>query len=236
MSENFRPCSALVRFIYIRSVYEIYHFIHHIYKYPCFIGIWSAWATYYPESPLRQAKLVNRAFPRGWYQHHRVKQPIDDLRRHVHVNIEHCLRQWRHGWNNRRPLDLSFSAVLPIFLSSIDEFRTVPSEIEKSDWVRVCERVREQERERRERREKEKEGEERSALPQGTNNRVSQACLCYTRARTRFHQHKSIARVRGTRDRGWQCNPGRVCEARPSMQVAERRGGGAVAVISFLFS
>lgn len=50
--------------------------------------------TYYDrESPLRQAKLVNRAFPRGWYQHHRVKQPIDDLRRHVHVNIEHCLRQ-----------------------------------------------------------------------------------------------------------------------------------------------
>lgn len=186
-----------------------------------FIGIWSVWATYYRESPLRQAKLVNRAFPRGWYQHHRVKQPIDDLRRHVHVNIEHCLRQWRHGWNNRRPLDLSFSAVLPIFLSSIEEFRTVPSEIEKSDWVR----------------EKEKEGEGRSALPQGTNNRVSQACLCYTRARTRFHQHKSIARVRGTRVRGGRrCNPGRVCEARPSMQVAERRSGGAVAVISFLFS
>lgn len=183
-----------------------------------------AWVTYYDrESPLRQAKLVNRAFPRGWYQHHRVKQPIDDLRRHVHVNVEQCLRPWRHGWNNRRPLDLSFSAVLSVLLSSIEEFRTVPSEIEKN------ERAREKQGEKREK-------EKRSALPQGTNNRVSQACLCYTRARTRFHQHKSIARVRGTRGRGRRCNPGRVCEARPSMQVAERRGGGAVAVISFLFS
>lgn len=188
----------------------------------------AACATYYDrESPLRQAKLVNRAFPRGWYQHHRVKQPIDDLRRHVHVNIEHCLRQWRHGWNNRRPFDLSFSvgsSRLPLFNRGVS-YGTFRNREE-----RACER--ERERGRGEKRKKEK----RSALPQGTNNRVSQACLCYTRARTRFHQHKSIARVRGTRDRGRRCNPGRVCEARPSMQVAERRGGGAVAVISFLFS
>lgn len=115
-------------------------------------GYYQRVRTYYDrESPLRQAKLVNRAFPRGWYQHHRVKQPIDDLRRHVHVNIEHCLRQWRHGWNNRRPFDLSFSAVLPIFLSSIEEFRTVPSEIEKrtSERERMGGRKREKERRRR---------------------------------------------------------------------------------------
>lgn len=60
----------------------------------------------------------------------------------------------------------------------------------------------ERKRKKETKRKREKEKEERSALPQGTNNRVSQACLCYTRARTRFHQHKSIARVRGMRGRG----------------------------------
>jgi len=61
----------------------------------------------------------------------------------------------------------------------------------------VSERAREKERERERERERGEREKKRSALPQGTNNRVSQACLCYTRARTRFHQHKSIARIRG---------------------------------------
>lgn len=66
--------------------------------------------------------------------------------------------------------------------------------------------MKEREKERGEGEEKEREerGKEREkfALPQGTNNRVSQACPGYTRARTRFHRHKSMAAARGAAGRG----------------------------------
>lgn len=116
-----------------------------------------------------------------------------------HVNIKQYLRYRCHGSNNNA-FSWSFIIGLCRFYSAFS-FSPING---ISGYVRY------QREQRSKKKKNDKKREERFVLPQGTNNRVSQACpQLHTRV-------PSIPRRinGGNSGRGRQCNPGRVCAGR----------------------